>query len=69
MICLLFELTIEEEVSENFTIEVNTYEEAVNFAKEKYDKGELVLEPGYLISKRLAITNDKKVDGIEWIEF
>ena len=56
-------------MSETFIIEANTHEEAVNIAKEQYDKGELVLNPGNLLSKKLAITNNKKVDGIEWIDF
>ena len=66
---MLFELTIEEVVSETFIIEANTHEEAVNIAKEQYDKGELVLNPGNLLSKKLAITNDENADSIEWIDF
>lgn len=56
-------------MSETFIIEANTHEEAVNIAKEQYDKGELVLNPGNLLSKKLAITNDENADSIEWIDF
>lgn len=63
---MLFNITIEEVVSSVFKIEANTYEEAIKLAKEKYNKGELVLEPGNVNSKQLGIPNG---NDYEWIEF
>jgi hypothetical protein len=63
---MLFNITIEEVVSSDFKIEANTYEEAIKLAKEKYNKGELVLEPGNVNSKQLGILNG---NDYEWIEF
>ena len=39
---------------------------AIKLAKEKYNKGELVLEPGNVNSKQLGIPNG---NDYEWIEF
>ena len=50
----------------NFNIEANTYNEAISIAKEKYNNGEYVLEPGNLLEKRIAVLNGK---NCEWVEF
>ena len=63
---LIFNITIEEVISQNFNIEANTYNEAISIAKEKYNNGEYVLEPGNLLEKRIAVLNGK---NCEWIEF
>ena len=38
----------------------------LDIAKEKYNNGEYVLEPGNLLEKRIAVLNGK---NCEWIEF
>lgn len=60
-----FKITVEELVSQEFTIEAHTREEAIKEAIELYKQGKLVLEPGNLEMKRIALS-----DNIEdWVEF
>ena len=48
---MIFSVTIEELISQDFKINANSIEEAVSIAKEKYDEGKFVLAPGTLIAK------------------
>ena len=43
-----YKITIQETVCQDFELEANTKDEAVELAKHKYATGELVLEPGEL---------------------
>ena len=64
-----FLVNIEEVVCETFEIEAESLEEALEVAREKYDSGEFVLEPGELISTR-ASAYDKVTDSwTEEVEF
>ncbi len=63
---MIFNITIEEVISQNFNIEANTYNEAISIAKEKNNNGEYVLETGKKKEKRIAVLNGK---NCEWIEF
>lgn len=63
-----YEVIIEEMISQDFEVDAETYEEAINIAKHKYNIGEFVLTPGNLISKKLAIVPQDNV-STEWIEF
>ena len=65
---MLWRVTIEETVTEEFEVAASTMEEAEEIAREKYKKGEFVLEPGNLTS---ALMEVQAVDGTEctdWIE-
>lgn len=65
---MLWKVTIEETVSEEFNVSASTIEEAEAIAREKYRKGEFVLEPGNLTS---ALMEVRAVDGSycsDWTE-
>ncbi len=62
-----YKVVIKEIVQEAFEIEANSKDNAIREAIEKYNNCEIVLEPGWLISKELkVVNNDCKTD---WIEF
>ncbi len=45
-----YKINIQETVSEEFEIEANSEEEALRKAQELYKRGEIVLEPGNILS-------------------
>lgn len=62
-------VNIQEVVCETFEVDAESMEEALEVAREKYDTGEFVLEPGELISTR-ASAYDKEADSwTEEVEF
>ena len=61
----LFTVTIEEMVSQNYTILDESREEAIKRAIEMYKQGEIVLSPGSLEMKRVQLSEDSN----EWVEF
>lgn len=63
-----FKITIEEHISETFEVEANDIEEAMEIAEEKYNDGELVLEPGNVTAK-LMMVDDGEGECTEWTEF
>lgn len=63
-----FTIVVEEIVSETFEIEAGDAEEAIVIAEEQYNKGKIVLEPGNLIAKKMAIVSPDD-EATEWIEF
>lgn len=63
----VFKVTIEEMVSETFEVEATNIEEAMQIAKEKYNNGEFVLEPGNLTCKQMMAEGDNETT--EWIKF
>lgn len=62
-----FNIFIEEHIVEEFQVEANNLKEAIKIAKEKYKKGEFVLEPGNLVCKLISGENGE--EKIEWEEF
>ena len=64
-----FIVNIEEVVSENFEVDANNKEQALEFAMRAYDKGELVLEPGELIAKRISVFDEVSDEWSEYEEF
>jgi hypothetical protein len=66
---MIFSVTIEELISQDFKINANSIEEAVSIAKEKYDEGEFVLAPGTLIAKQIQVENEDSTETTEWTEF
>jgi hypothetical protein len=64
-----FFITIEETVSETFEIEENSMDEALEVAKHKYYKGELVLEPGCVTNRMIHGIEENSEEGTEWMEF
>lgn len=61
-------ITIEEMISEDFEVEAESAEEAMNIAEEKYKKCEFVLEPGNLTFKQMAVISPEN-ETTEWTEF
>ena len=63
----LFRIAIEETVIEEFEIEANNEEEAIDLAIQKYRDSEFVLSPGNLITKQMAVVDYKS--PTKWFEF
>lgn len=63
-----FVITIEETVCQNFEVEAENAEQAMEFAENKYQNGEFVLEPGEVCFKQMAIMKPDD-EATEWIEF
>lgn len=63
-----YKVVIEETVSNTFIVESESAEAARKITEEKYKNCEIVLEPGNLISKRMAILSPN-ANCVEWSEF
>ena len=63
-----YTVIIEEVVSEEFEIHANTEEEAQKIAADAYTNGEMVLAPGNLISKKMAVVSHHG-EVTDWREF
>lgn len=61
-------IAIEEVVVQNFEIEADSQEEALNKLKTGYKNGIYVLEPGEVQSKKMSIVKPEQ-NATEWIEF
>ena len=61
-------VTIEETVSEGFKISADSVKEALEIARQMYKNGELVLEPGNLVSGRMSVSGDEGGEGAVWYE-
>ena len=63
-----FVVTIEETGSQDFVIEAENSEEALEIIREKYKTCECVLEAGNLIGIKILIRNEFEEDS-DWIDF
>ena len=63
-----FIITIEETVSQEFEVEAENAELAVETAKNKYRNGEFTLEPGEVCFKQMTVVKPYN-EVTEWIEF
>lgn len=61
-------IAIEEVVVQNFEIEADSQEEALNTLETGYKNGIYVLEPGEVQSKKMSIVKPEQ-NATEWIEF
>ena len=61
-----FIVAIEETVSQDFVIDAENTEEALEIIREKYKTCECVLEPGNLIGTKILIRNEFEEDS-DWI--
>lgn len=52
-----YSILIEETVSQSFEIMADSQEEALRIAEQKYNKAEIVLEPGNIVSVNFRISN------------
>lgn len=63
-----FVIVIEEIVAQEFVVEADDVEQAMQIAESKYRRGEFVLAPGELVAKQMAVVKpDNEVR--EWREF
>ena len=60
-----YTVTIEELISEEFTVETETRDKAIRKAIELYKQGAFVLCPGSLEMRRIGLCDNSD----EWIEF
>ena len=66
---MIYSITIEETISQEFKINASSMEEAMNTAEEKYNSGEFILAPGALVAKQMCAENESGTEVSEWIEF
>ena len=66
---MIYSVTIEELISQEFKINANSIEEAMYIAKEKYNKEEFVLAPGTLVEKQMQAISEDSTEITEWTEF
>jgi len=63
-----FKVCIEETVSEEFEVEAKNKKDAVEVAIKKYKNCEIVLEPGNVMLRRVAVCEDNNNEPV-WVEF
>lgn len=66
---MIYKVTIEETVCDEFDIEADSKKEAFDIAVEKYRNCEFVLEPGELKAKRMFIYDENSNRRGKWREF
>lgn len=66
---MIYSITIEETISQEFKIDASSMEEAMNIAEKKYNSGEFILAPGALVAKQMYAENESGTETSEWIEF
>ena len=66
---MIYSITIEELISQEFKINANSIEEAVSIAEEKYNSGEFTLSPATLVAKQIYAENQDATEIIEWTRF
>ena len=63
-----YKIIIEETISYEFAVTAASEEDAVKTAIERYKSGELVLSPGNLLEKKIAVMNNQN-EAADWISF
>ena len=64
-----FKVHIEETISDTFTVEAETMEEAMDIAEEKYLEGEFLIMPQTPTYKQMMAECDENGETTEWVEF
>ena len=65
----LFQVIIEETVSESFDVYADNIDKAIQIAQDKYKNGEFVLAPGSITDRKIfAVDKDINLKK-EWIDF
>ncbi|MCD7854769.1 MAG: DpnD/PcfM family protein [Clostridiales bacterium] len=60
-------VTIEEMISQDFEVEANDMETALEIAEQNYRDGIFVLEPGNLVCKQISAESIDKTDIVDLI--
>lgn len=56
-----FEILIEETISDTFYVDAETREEVLSMARQKYQHGDFILEPGHLLDvKFIPLATDEE---------
>ena len=56
-----FEILIEETICDTFYVDAETREEALSMARQKYQHGNFILEPGHLLDvKFIPLATDEE---------
>ena len=63
-----FTICIEETISETFDIVAKDVDEAIEIATKKYKDGTIILTPGNLVVKQMAVVSPEQ-ETTEWFEF
>ncbi len=63
-----FTIAIEETCVEEFEVMAESQEEAIEIAEKRYRNGDIVLEPGEVRFRQMAIVAPSEV-STEWVEF
>lgn len=64
-----FLVNIEEVVCETFEVDAESMEEARRIVIRAYESGEIILEPGELVEKRIAVFDEGANEWSEYEEF
>lgn len=64
-----FLVNIEEVVCETFEVDAESMEAARRIVMRAYESGEVVLEPGELVEKRIAVFDEATNECSEYEEF
>lgn len=64
-----FRITIEETISQDFEVEAEDMEQAMEIAEEKYNNCEFVLEPGEVGYKQMQCEDIETNESTEWMQF
>lgn len=65
----LFQITIEETISECFDVYADNIDEAIQMTEDKYNNGEFILAPGNITNRKMFIVDEDIDLKKEWIEF
>ena len=66
---MIYKVTIEETLCDEFEVEADSEQEAFKIATDKYNCGKFVLEPGELSDKRMMIYDERGNHLTDWEEF
>ncbi len=62
-------VTIEEMITQDFEVNADNSEMALEIAEKNYKSGKLVLEPGNLVCKQICAVGSDGTDAVDWYEF
>lgn len=64
-----FKIVIEEHISQEFVVEAEDIETAMEIAAKKYENGEFVVDPSNPTAKLMCAENEDGTECTEWEEF
>ncbi len=64
-----YSIAIEEMISQEFEVDANDMETALELAEQRYNNGEYVLSPGTLVCKQISGNCKETGEATGWYEF